>query len=74
MFSNLNKIYHEFPRKFWIVVLVSFIDGIGSTLLFPFFSLYITQKFGIGMTQAGIILDLLCLWVDRDYGRRRPDR
>jgi hypothetical protein len=28
----------------------------GGTLLFPFFSLYITQKFGVGMTQAGIVL------------------
>ena len=56
MFKGLNQIYHEFPSKFWIVVLVSFIDRIGGTLLFPFFSLYITQKFGIGMTQAGIIL------------------
>ncbi|NQS92310.1 MAG: MFS transporter [Chloroflexi bacterium] len=34
----------------------SFIDQIGGTLLFPFFSLYITQKFGVGMTQAGIVL------------------
>ena len=59
MFTKLNKIYHEFPRKFWIVVLVAFIDRIGGTLLFPFFSLYITKKFGIGMTQAGIILGVL---------------
>ena len=58
MFGRLDKIYHEFPRKFWVVVLASFIDGIGGTLLFPFFSLYITQKFGIGMTQAGIILGM----------------
>ena len=58
MFTKLNKIYHEFPRKFWIVVLVSFIDSIGSHLLYPFFSLYITQKFSIGMTQAGIILGI----------------
>jgi MFS family permease len=58
MFTKLNKIYQEFPGKFWIVVLVSFIDNTGSHLLFPFFSLYITQKFGIGMTQAGIILGI----------------
>ena len=58
MFTRLNIIYHEFPSKFWIVVLVSFIDRIGGTLLFPFFSLYITQKFGVGMTQAGIILGM----------------
>jgi MFS family permease len=33
-----------------------FIDVIGNTLLMPFFALYITQKFGVGMTQAGLIL------------------
>jgi MFS family permease len=58
MFTKLSKIYQEFPAKFWIVVLVSFIDNLGSHLLFPFFSLYITQKFNIGMTQAGIILGI----------------
>jgi MFS family permease len=81
MLTKLTKIYHEFPSKFWIVVLVSFIDRIGGTLLFPFFSLYITQKFGIGMTQAGIILGAFSLFgligsmlggalTDR-FGRRR---
>ena len=58
MFTKLNKIYQEFPQKFWIVVLVSFIDSLGSHLVFPFFSLYITQKFAIGMAQAGLILGI----------------
>ena len=62
MFARLNKIYHEFPRLFWIVVTVNFIDGVGGTLLFPFFALYITQKFGVGMTQAGILLGLSSLF------------
>src|SRR5690349_10750469 len=81
MFPRLNKIYHEFPRLFWIVVGVSFIDGIGGTLLFPFFALYITQKFGVGMTQAGVLLGISSLFglvgsilggaiADR-FGRRR---
>ena len=58
MFTKLGGVYQEFPRKFWIVVLVSFIDALGSHLLFPFFSLYITQKFNIGMAQAGLILGI----------------
>lgn len=58
MFTRLDKIYHEFPRLFWVVVTVSFIDRIGGTLLFPFFALYITQKFNVGMTQAGILLGM----------------
>ena len=41
---------------------VSFIDRIGGTLLFPFFALYITQKFNVGMTEAGILLGMLSLF------------
>lgn len=62
MLTRLNKIYHEFPRLFWVVVGVSFIDRIGGTLLFPFFALYITQKFGVGMTDAGILLGISSLF------------
>src|SRR5512138_3252427 len=58
VFPNFKKIYNEFPRLFWIVVLARFIDSLGSTILFPFFSLYVTQKFGVGMMQAGILLGL----------------
>jgi len=62
MLKRLKDIYHEFPSKFWVVVLAAFIDGIGGTLLFPFFSLYITQKFNVGMTEAGIVLGMFSLF------------
>jgi MFS family permease len=62
MYTRIEKIYHEFPKKFWIVVGVSFVDLIGGTLLFPFFALYITQKFKVGMTQAGLILGLFSIF------------
>ncbi|RPJ26682.1 MAG: MFS transporter [Chloroflexi bacterium] len=62
MFARLNKTYHEFPRLFWVVVGVSFIDRIGGTLLFPFFALYITQKFNVGMTEAGVLLGMSSLF------------
>ncbi|KAF0111385.1 MAG: Major facilitator superfamily protein [Chloroflexi bacterium] len=58
---NIKKIAKEFPRKFWLVVGVSFIDHVGGTMLFPFFALYITQKFGVGMTQAGIVLGVFSI-------------
>jgi len=60
-FRKLKKVFLDFPRKFWIVVGVSFIDHVGGTMLFPFFSLYITQKFNVGMTQAGIVLGIFAL-------------
>lgn len=58
VFKNFHNLYDEFPRLFWIVVMTRFIDALGGTMLFPFFSLYVTQKFGVGMTQAGILLGL----------------
>jgi len=58
---NVKKIAKEFPRRFWMVVGVSFIDHVGGTMLFPFFSLYITQKFNVGMTEAGIVLGLFSI-------------
>lgn len=62
MFSGLKRTYNEYPRLFWIIVGTLFIDSLGSTLLFPFFALYITQKFGVGMTQAGILLGMSSLF------------
>ena len=62
MFTRLNKLYHEFPPRFWIIVLTYFIDSVGGTLLFPFFSLYITDKFNVGMTQAGMVLAMFSIF------------
>lgn len=59
--SRFTNIYREFPSRFWMVVGVSFVDQVGGRMLFPFFSLYITQKFGVGMTQAGIILGIFSI-------------
>lgn len=62
MFARLNKLYNEFPRRFWIIVLTFFIDSIGGTLLFPFFSLYITDRFNVGMAEAGMVLAMFSIF------------
>ena len=56
MFSSLKRIYEEYPRKFWVLIGVYFIDRVGGSLIYPFLSLYITGKFGVGMTQVGVML------------------
>jgi MFS family permease len=81
MLTKIKSTYAEFPPLFWIIVGTLFIDSIGNTLLFPFFALYITQKFGVGMTEAGVLLGMSSLFglvgsvmggaiTDR-FGRRR---
>ena len=61
MLNRIRSTYREFPSKFWILVGASFIDGVGSTMIFPFFALYITQKFDVGMTEAGVLLGIFSL-------------
>ena len=38
-----------------MLVLASFIDMLGGFLLYPFFALYITQRFGVDMIQVGLL-------------------
>lgn len=53
--ERLRSLCQEYPRHFWTLVGVTFIDRLGGALLFPFFALYITSKFGVGMTEVGVL-------------------
>lgn len=53
MFLGLSKTYKKFSKTYWLFMLVSFIDMLGGSLIFPFFSLYMTRKFNVGMTEVG---------------------
>ena len=53
--QRITKVYNEYPRTFWTVIAITFIDRIGGSLLFPFFALYITSKFNVGMTDVGVL-------------------
>ena len=53
--ENWKNIYYEYPRTFWVLIAVSFIDQLGGALLFPFFALYLTMKFDVGMVQVGYL-------------------
>lgn len=56
MLTRIQDTYREFPREYWTLVFAAFIDSVGGTMLFPFFALYVTQRFGVGMTEAGILI------------------
>ena len=55
MLQRVRSIYNEYPVTFWTLMGASFIDRLGGALLFPFFALYVTQHFNVGMTQVGIL-------------------
>src|SRR5260221_1061412 len=50
-----KKVYSEYPRAFWIYNIIVFIDRLGGFMLYPFFALYLTQKFHIGMSTVGLL-------------------
>ncbi|MEK6220916.1 MAG: MFS transporter, partial [Chloroflexota bacterium] len=55
MLATARKTYHEFPKEFWVLMGGTFIDRLGGSLIFPFFSLYITSHFGVGLSEVGIL-------------------
>ena len=59
--ESWKKIYGEYPKTFWVLIVVSFIDQLGGALLFPFFALYITARFNVGMIEVGILFALFSI-------------
>lgn len=55
LLERTRKVYNEYPRAFWIYNVIVFIDRLGGFMLYPFFALYLTQKYEIGMSTVGLI-------------------
>jgi MFS family permease len=53
--NNFRKTYQEFPKPFWVLMGATVIDQIGSFMVFPFFALFMTKQFGVGMTEVGVL-------------------
>jgi len=61
LLEKTKKVYNEYPRAFWIYNLIVFIDRLGGFMLYPFFALYLTQKFDIGMSTVGILFAIFSI-------------
>ena len=59
--KNIKDTYNYYPGKYWVLVGSTFVDRLGGTMLYPFFTLYVTRKFNVGMTEAGVLLAVLAL-------------
>jgi len=61
MLQRWRSTYNEYPKPFWTLMGASLVDNLGRFLLFPYFSLYITQRFGVGLTEVGILFAVFSL-------------
>lgn len=60
-FWRLRAQFRNYSTNFWILILVTFVDRLGGAILFPFFTLYITSKFDVGMTTVGILFGVFSI-------------
>jgi MFS family permease len=61
LLQRTRKVYSEYPRAFWIYNIIVFIDRLGGFMLYPFFALYLTQKFDIGMSTVGLLFGIFSI-------------
>ncbi len=61
MLGKIEKIYREYSPKFWTLILASFIDRLGGALIYPFFALYVTERFGVGMVEVGKLFAIFAI-------------
>ncbi|MHA2182122.1 MAG: MFS transporter, partial [Promethearchaeota archaeon] len=59
--TNFKHSYKGYPNAFKVLTLATFIDMFGFFLLIPFYALYITDHFGVGMTQVGFLFTIFAL-------------
>jgi MFS family permease len=56
--AQARAVYDDYPRQFWLLVGASFIDMVGNALIFPFFALFLTDRFDVSMSRVGVIFAL----------------
>lgn len=74
--ESAKHVYAEYPRTFWTLVAITFIDRVGGAMIFPFFALYLTKKFGVGMTEVGVLFAVFSLsgFISSTIGGALTDR
>jgi MFS family permease len=61
MITRFRNVFNEYSKTFWLIILAMFIDQLGGALIFPFFGLYITSKYNVGMTEVGVLFTIFAL-------------
>ena len=58
MSSNSKPSSRKFPVTFWVLTFATFIDRLGGFILFPVFSVYVIDQFGVGITEVGLLFSI----------------
>ncbi len=56
MIQRVRGTITDFPPQFWILFGGMLVNAVGSSLIFPFFTLYVRQRFGVPMATIGVTI------------------
>lgn len=54
--ARIKTLYHEYPQQYWVLLLATFVDMLGNTMLYPFLTIYIADKFNVGLTTIAYVV------------------
>jgi len=61
MTPKLNNLKNKYPRSFQVLTVATFIDRMGAFLLYPFFSIYLVERFNAEYIEVGILFTLMSI-------------
>ncbi|MHA1453913.1 MAG: MFS transporter [Promethearchaeota archaeon] len=59
--GKIKQIFQEYPKSFWVLAISTFVDRLGSYLLYPFFGFYIRARFSVDYTGVGLLFSMLAI-------------
>ena len=59
--EKIQNVYQAFPQPFWVLMLGTFIDRLGTNLIMPFLAIYVVERFDAKITQVGIIYTIFAI-------------
>src|SRR5215510_6485104 len=51
----------DYPLPFWVLMIGTFIDRLGTNLIMPFLGIYIVERFDAKITQVGLIYTIYAI-------------
>jgi len=58
MAATLKRVFHQYPRQFWLMFFGMLISTVGSSMIWPFLMIYLSESLDAPLTMAASLLTL----------------
>ena len=80
MLRSISRLFHEYPRQYWLMIIGIVISTAGGSMIWPFMLIYASSKLGLPLSTVatlisinagtGLIASFLAGWVADRFGRK----